>query len=41
MNLAFGALLIFILLFPGFSFRSAYLGGPYALHPQSLGDIVH
>lgn len=30
MNLAFGALFSFILLFPGFIFRSAYLGGPYA-----------
>lgn len=30
MNLAFGALFSFILLFPGFIFRNAYLGGPYA-----------
>ncbi len=30
MNLAFGALFSFILLFPGFIFRSAYLGGPYS-----------
>ncbi len=30
MNLAFGALFSFILLFPGFLFRNAYLGGPYA-----------
>ena len=30
MNIAFGALLIFLLLFPGIIFRIAYLEGPYS-----------
>lgn len=39
MNLAFGTLLIFILLFPGFSFRSAYLGGPYTRKASATSFI--
>jgi hypothetical protein len=39
MNLAFGALLIFILLFPGSSFRSAYLGGPYTRKASATSFI--